>query len=94
MAIKKVIISRGAQKELKKMPVHIVRKLLTWVDAVELEGLEEVRNCRGYHDEPLSGQRRGQHSIRLSRSYRAIYTIDNRRQEIFVNIEGISKHDY
>lgn len=94
MAIKKVIISGLAKKELKKVPIHIARKLLTWVDAVELEGIEEVRNCRGYHDEPLSGKRRGQHSIRLSRSYRAIYTVVNQGHEIFVEIEEVSKHDY
>ncbi len=94
MAIKKVIISGSAKKDLRKVPMFIVRKLLTWVDAVEKEGLEEVRKCGGYHDEPLFGKRRGQHSIRLSKSYRAIYTIRNQYREAFINIEEVSKHDY
>ena len=94
MAINKVIISGSAKKDLKKVPIFIARKLLTWVDAVEIEGLEEVRKCGGYHDEPLFGKRRGQHSIRLSKSYRAIYTIRIQSQERFVNIEEVSKHDY
>jgi hypothetical protein len=29
--------------------------LMIWVAAVELDGLEEVRQAPGYHDEPLKG---------------------------------------
>ncbi len=42
-------------------------------------GLSEVRKVPGYHDEPLKGQRKGQRSIRLSRSYRAIYVIEEEK---------------
>jgi hypothetical protein len=57
------------------------RKLLTWVETVEIEGIEEVRKCGGYHDEPLHGKRRGQHSIRLSKSYRAsiLFLVESRK---------------
>ena len=61
---------------------------------MELEGLEKVRDYRGYHDEPLSGKRRGRHSIRLSRGYRALYTVHSQEHEFIVNIEEVSKHDY
>jgi proteic killer suppression protein len=94
MGIKKVTLSKPAKKDLQRVPIFIARKLLTWVDAVEIDGLEEVRNCRGYHDEPLFGKRRGQRSIRLSKSYRAIYTIRKQGQEVFITIEEVSKHDY
>ena len=33
--------------------------------------------CKGFHDEPLRGQRHGQRSIRLNRAYRAIYVISS-----------------
>jgi toxin HigB-1 len=94
VAIKEVRISRAAQKELRKAPLHIVRKLDGWIRAVELSGLETVRRIAGYHDEPLKGPRAGQRSIRLSHSYRAIYVLDEENQVKFVRIEEVSKHGY
>lgn len=91
--IKHVVIAPFAEKQLRKVPEPIVRKLKYWVQAVEARGLEEVRKAPGYHDEPLKGDRKGQRSIRLSLSYRAIYEV--RRNEIeFVSIQEVSKHKY
>jgi proteic killer suppression protein len=89
----RVEITRLAEKQLRKLPRHIVDNLMIWVAAVEHDGLEEVRKVPGYHDEPLKGDRRGQRSIRLSRAYRAIYEIreDTAR---FVSVEEVSKHEY
>ena len=39
----RVEISRRAEKQLRKLPRHIVDNLTIWVAAVELDGLEEVR---------------------------------------------------
>ena len=92
-----VRITKRAQKDLRKVPEHIARKLRRWVDDVEEDGLEEVRKVLGYHDEPLKGEREGQRSIRLSRSYRAIYEvkIDNELEVDleFVSVEEVNKHD-
>lgn len=88
-----VTISRRAMKDLRTLPSYIVDKLETWIDAVEGDSLEEVRKISGYHDEPLKGDRKGQRSIRLSKSYRAIYVIVKDKVE-FVRIEEISKHEY
>ena len=89
----RVRIARLAEKQLRKLPRHIVDNLMIWVAAVEQDGLEEVRKVPGYHDEPLQGDRRGQRSIRLSRTYRAIYEI---KQDTirFVSVEEVSKHEY
>ena len=38
-----VILSKRAQKDLRKVPIHIVRKLDGWTSSVERDGLEEVR---------------------------------------------------
>jgi proteic killer suppression protein len=54
-----VILSKRAQKDLKKVPLHIVRKLDSWISSVEKDGLEEVRKSPGYHDEPLRGEHAG-----------------------------------
>jgi proteic killer suppression protein len=89
-----VVVSEGAQKDLRKVPVPIRRKLALWVDAVHEEGLENVRKIAGYHDEPLKGDRKGQRSIRLSKAYRAIYEICDDGTVEFVSIEEVNKHDY
>ena len=91
--IRLVVVSPAAQKQLRKVPHHIAEKLLVWVRSVESYGLEEVRRVPGYHDEPLKGQRAGQRSIRLSRSYRAIYVIAQGNVE-FVSVEEVHKHEY
>ncbi len=89
-----VILSKLARKQLQRMPRHIVENLAAWVDDVETRGLEEARKVPGYHDEPLHGERHGQRSIRLSRSYRAIYAVKDQGATEFASIEEVSKHAY
>jgi toxin HigB-1 len=91
--IRRVEVTKLAAKQLRKLPRHIVNNLMIWVAAVEHDGLEEVRKVPGYHDEPLKGDRAGQRSIRLSRSYRAIYEIKADTAK-FVSVEEVSKHEY
>ena len=94
MAIRRVEISRGAQKDLRKVPRHIAEKLQEWVHAVGQYALGEVRKLKGYHDEPLKGPRAGQRSIRLSRGYRAIYIIKKDGSVEFVSVEEVNLHNY
>jgi len=94
MAIREVRISKPAKRALKKVPGYIVDKLESWVDAVERDGLHEVRKIPDYHDDPLKGERQGQRSIRLRRGYRAIYTVKRDGEVEFASIEEVSKHDY
>lgn len=89
-----VDITPDATDELTKVPPQIVRKLEYWVDAVEKYGIEAVRKVRGYHDEPLQGDRKGQRSIRLNRSYRAIYIETKTREIRLILILEVNKHDY
>lgn len=92
--IRSVILSRKAQKDLRKLPRHIVEALAAWVEDIETDGLDMVRKLPGYHDEPLKGNRKGQRSVRLSRSYRAIYIIKSDQIVEFVSIEEVNKHEY
>lgn len=89
----KVDLSK-VEKELRKIPSFIVIKLQSWAARVELYGLEEVRKIPGFHDEPLKGDRAGQRSIRLNRSYRAIYEIRQTDQIRIISVEEVSKHEY
>ena len=93
MDIYDVEISKDALKDLRKVPRPILDKLQSWIEAIEIEGLREVRKLSGFHDEPLKGKRKGQRSIRLNRAYRAIYSIEKDKIE-FVLIEEVNKHDY
>lgn len=88
-----VQIDKKAKKELRRVPNHIVVKLRSWVDSVESFGIETVRKIPGFHDEPLKGKREGQRSIRLSKSYRAIYTVEGSQIKIAV-IKEVNKHEY
>ena len=96
----KIIFQRQVQKALKKLPVHIIKNLQKWAIQVEELGIEEIRKIPGYHDEPLRGDRKGQRSVRLSRSYRTFHIeyveVDTTRQEIIdiVSVEEVSKHEY
>jgi proteic killer suppression protein len=61
---------------------------------VKTRELDEARKVPGYHDEPLHGERQGQRSIRLSRTYRAMYVVKGKDAGEFVSIEEVSKHVY
>lgn len=80
------------EKDLSKLPIHILNKLRMWVDMVNHNGIMEVRKISGFHDEPLSGDRKGQRSIRLNKAYRAIYTED--KNTIKVTVIEVNKHEY
>ncbi len=89
-----VILARQAKKDVKKIPLYIATKLFEWIDQVLHDGLDEVRKVPGYHDELLSGRRKGQRSIRLSKGYRAFYVEDTQGNMEIVEIIEVNKHDY
>jgi toxin HigB-1 len=89
-----VEISSEARKQLSRVPTHVALKLNAWVSLVEKRGVEEARKIPGFHDEPLKGERAGERSIRLSRSYRAIYTISRNGEIRVIVVKEVTKHDY
>lgn len=89
-----VLLSESVERDLNKLPIQITKKFQTWVRHVEFYGIWETRLIKGFHDEPLKGQRKGQRSIRLNRSYRAIY-IELQNNEIqIIKVIEVHKHDY
>jgi len=72
----------------------IVRKFRIWATLVEEAGIREVRLGRGFHDEPLKGQRQGQRSIRLNRAYRAIYIESKSGVIELIEVLEVNKHEY
>lgn len=65
MDIFKIILSKQAENDLKRLPAHITLKLQAWVNSIQHEGLRKTQQLVGYHDEALKGKRKGQRSIRL-----------------------------
>jgi proteic killer suppression protein len=89
-----ILLTRFAVKQLKKLPKNILAAYYTWVKTIELEGVRNTRKLSGYHDEPLKGDRKGQRSVRLNKSYRIIYEETNTGSIIIIVVQEINKHEY
>lgn len=90
----RVDLSKKAQKQLTKVPAHIVKKFALWVDLVSVDGLKAARAIPGYRDHALKGQWQGYYAIRLSDAYRAIYIERDDGSVSAVYVEEVNKHDY
>ncbi|OFZ61096.1 MAG: hypothetical protein A2381_16430 [Bdellovibrionales bacterium RIFOXYB1_FULL_37_110] len=90
----KVLTSKKFEKQLKAIPSYIKEAALIWVNTVEDLGIFEVRKLKGYHDEALRGNRLGQRSVRLNRSYRLFYSEDSSGSIHLITIDEVNKHDY
>ena len=90
----RVLLTALAKKQLSRCPEHIARKFDYWIDLLQSIGLREARKYKGFHDEPLRGERSGQRSVRLSKGFRVIYReLSEERYEIIEVLE-VNKHEY
>jgi toxin HigB-1 len=89
-----VILTDKVKKQLRKLPQHIIDKLYSWVDDVAHVDITRIQKIPGYHDEPLIGKRKGQRSIRLNNSYRAIYIELDNGTISFIEVTEVNKHEY
>jgi len=89
-----VEITKTAQKNLKRIPKHILIQFDLWVEIIETEGYKAMQEIRGYNDHALIGNRKGQRSAYLSRSWRVIYTLDERSFNLSVEVLEVNNHDY
>lgn len=89
-----VFLSKFAEKQIKKLPKQISEVLFIWVESIELSGIADIRKLKGYHDEPLKGDRKGQRSVRLNRSYRVIYVENENKNLVLITVIEVNKHEY
>ena len=89
-----VKLTKDATDDLSTVPFYIKSKLFLWAEEVKKWGIHEVRKIRGYHDEPLKGNRKGMRSIRLNKAYRAIYKEDIHKEIHIIWIKEVNKHEY
>jgi addiction module RelE/StbE family toxin len=83
---------RRISRQLKKLPIDILKRYEKWKDIVALSGPQGLRLIRGFNDESLGGDWAGHRSSRLNQQYRVIYKIE--KQEIRVDVVSVTPHDY
>ena len=83
---------RRVSRQLKKLPIDILKRYEKWKDIVTLSGPQGLRLIRGFNDESLSGDWSGHRSSRLNQQYRVIYKIE--KQQIRVDVVSVTPHDY
>ena len=87
-------VSRKARKQLITCPGYIQTKFKYWKDLISYVGQRKVRMYKGFHDEPLKGDRWGQRSVRLSKAYRIIYREVGDSDLEIIEVLEVNKHDY
>ena len=81
-----------ARKNLKRLPLEILRRYEKWKDIVRYSGPDGLSLIKGFHDEALGGEWRGFRSSRLNLRYRVIY--EAVKQDVLVSVIKITPHDY
>ena len=90
----RVLWSKAVERQLARLPAQISEKFDAWVFAVTIAGIRKVRMRPGLHDEPLKGLWARSRSVRLSRSYRAIYQELKSGTMQVIEVIEVSKHGY
>ncbi|MBI2601717.1 MAG: hypothetical protein HYW48_01560 [Deltaproteobacteria bacterium] len=93
-----VHLSKKAEKGIRQAPPHVQQKTAFWRMLVETQGLRKAKLVKGFHDEPLKGTRKGQHSIRLNLQWRAIYETrigtEGKETIELVDVVDVTPHKY
>ncbi len=83
---------RRTARQLKRLPIEILKRYEKWKDIVSISGPAGLRMIRGLNDEALSGDWKNHRSSRLNEQYRVIYRI--KHSEVRVEVVTITSHDY
>jgi len=88
----KIYEHKNAIKQLRTLPVDIVKRYEKWKDIVAISGPKGLKLIKGFNDEPLRGEWKGHRSSRLNIQYRIIYKLE--KDELFVKVVRVTAHDY
>ena len=88
----KIYEHRRVSKQLKELPVEILKRYEKWKDIVMVSGPRGLRLIKGFHDESLKGEWKGHRSCRLGLKYRVIYAVVE--SQILVQVVSVTPHDY
>ena len=53
-----------------------------------------MQKVRGYRDHALQGDRKGQRSSSISKSWRVIYQLEKKANKIIVKVLEVNHHEY
>lgn len=87
-----ILEHRRAARQLKRLPIEILKRYQKWKDIVEVSGPAGLKLIRGFRDESLSGEWKDHRSSRLNEQYRVIYRIE--QQSVVVEVVSVTPHDY
>ena len=88
----KIYEHKNAIKQLKVLPIDILKRFEKWKDIVAISGPKGLKLIKGFKDGPLRGEWKGHRSSRLNIQYRIIYKIEN--EQLFVKVVRVTEHDY
>ena len=83
---------RRLSKQLKSLPIDILKKYEKWKDIVMISGSKGLKLIKGFRDESLLGELKGHRSSRLGIKYRVIYKV--KESEVMVQVINLIPHDY
>jgi len=83
---------RRVVRQLRKIPIDILKRYEKWKDIVTISGPPGLRKIKGFSDEALSGEWAGHRSSRLSQQYRVLYRIE--KEQVRVEVVNVTAHDY
>ncbi|MBN2719393.1 MAG: type II toxin-antitoxin system mRNA interferase toxin, RelE/StbE family [Deltaproteobacteria bacterium] len=87
-----VLEHRSVKKQLKALPVEMLKRYEKWKDIVMISGPLGLKMIKGFHDEALRGEWTGFRSCRLGEQYRVIYTVE--KDLVLVKVMKVTPHDY
>ena len=83
---------RRLVRRLPRLPKEILTRYEKWKDIVRLSGPRGLKLIKGFHDEALRGEWKGNRSSRLGMQFRVIYRVE--KQEVLILVIDITAHDY
>jgi addiction module RelE/StbE family toxin len=83
---------RKAVKQLESLPIDVLKRYEKWKDIVSISGPDGLRQIKGFRDEALRGEWKGNRSSRLTIQYRVIYKIQ--KELVLVQVVNVTPHDY
>ena len=87
----KIYEHKNALKQLKTLPVDILKRYEKWKDIVAISGPKGLKLIKGFNDETLRGEWKGYRSSRINIQYRIIYKIV--KEELFVIVVKVTAQD-
>lgn len=89
-----VVLSKKAAKSVTKLPKQILILFDLWIEVIETDGYAFMKSINGYRDHALHGERKGQRSSSLNKSWRVIYVLNEEFNQLEIEVIEVNNHAY